>query len=225
MTVQRISVALLARELGIRPNELMAHAKRAGVPRSRVAATFTPAEADRVRAAHDAERKRLRAVRASGPTMPHMPSSVAVRATPCDCCGLDIFTGSRCSVCQGHYFIEGEDSSRRDDRLYDHRRRLAPIYSPALAEVDRYREQTRNALHSREIWRAALVEVMVHHESSDEGCRCGAPHYPCPSVETLERVNRGVARQVEGYLAMSVEEMREELYGNDDWLGAYGDAG
>jgi hypothetical protein len=101
--------------------------------------------------------------------------------------------------------------------LADHHRRVSAARSPSAELVAEYRSKVRSALRTRDTWRAALVEVMVHHEATDEGCLCGAAHYPCPSVETLDKVNRGIARQVECYLSMPVEEMKEALHG-EEWL-------
>ncbi|PZR99102.1 MAG: hypothetical protein DLM67_04535 [Candidatus Nephthysia bennettiae] len=131
----------------------------------------------------------------------------------------------RCSICEEHYFIQGESRHRRDDRLTDHRRRVTVAQSPSAAMLAEYRERVQSALRSRDSWRGALVEVMVHHEASDEGCRCGAPHYPCPSAETLERVNRGIARRVEHYLSLPVEEMERQLYREDSWPDFADDVG
>jgi hypothetical protein len=144
----------------------------------------------------------------------------------CNCCGLEVVAGvQHCSVCQDHFYIPGESRARRDDRLFDHKRRVVPTMSPSARELADARERVASALRSRDAWRSALVQTMVHHEPEDEGCRCGARHYPCPSVETLERINRGIARRVEDYLAMSPEDMKHALDGDDSFPGALDGAG
>jgi hypothetical protein len=75
----------------------------------------------------------------------------------------------------------------------------------------------RAAYRSRDAWRGALVEVMGEHEESPTGCACGAKAFPCLTWRSLERVNRGILQQVEGFLALKDDERDRALYRRDQW--------
>jgi hypothetical protein len=230
MTMNRISVAQLARELGIKPNDVMDRADEVGIALARVAATVTPAQADRIRnrVTEKFEEDQRRADRIAALSARPSPNRTAA-ATPiesCDCCGLVITAGMRrCSICEDHYLVPGEPLSRKEDRLADHARRVPAARNSTTTDSPESRERVASALRTRNAWRAALVEVMLVHAPGDEGCMCGAPHYPCISVATLERVNPRIARNVENYLAMSAEDMRKALYREDDPGRLLSDAG
>jgi hypothetical protein len=83
-----------------------------------------------------------------------------------------------------------------------------------------FEERMRAALHSRDSWRRALVEVALVHEKTDAGCLCGAKVYPCMTMQAIERANRGVARQVEVFCALSDEERGEALGDDYDYYAA-----
>lgn len=230
-----ITVALLAKELHVKPNDVLKSAERVGLHRTRVAALLTPSQADMIR--DEIIGRHLQQVRhlAAAPSPPQRPPAEARADTPapvvpnvgpphaCDCCGLRLKgmpvtdQPSRCEICAGHYAISGEDDQRIRARLADHDRRLRTAYAVTWTREHEAEEKMRGAFHSRDTWRGALVEVMAEHEQSATGCRCGAKVYPCATWKFLERVNRGVLRQVEGFLALKDDERHRKLYRLDHW--------
>lgn len=228
----QISVALLAKELHVKPNDVLEAAERIGLHRTRVAALLTPSQADGIR--DEITGRQLAQVR-SMLTPPARRPAAEVRADSarpgpavgpphaCDCCGLRLpghpvtHQPSRCEICSGHYAISGEDDQRVRMRLMDHERRLRTAYAVTWTREHEAEERMRSAFHSRDKWRGALVELMGEHEESAAGCRCGAKIYPCATWKFLERVNRGILRQVEEFLALKDDERDRRLYQRDHW--------
>lgn len=224
-----ISIALLARELYLRPNAVLKMAEGIGIHRTRVAATLTASQADAVR--EEASRQNL--VQTRRTMLP--PSTVPRAEAPhppefgpphaCDCCGLrlpgrpalDAEEPPRCEICATHYAISGEDAQRVTARLADHDRRLRRAYGITWTKEHEAEEKMRAAYKTRDVWRGALVEVMAEHEESAAGCRCGAKAFPCSTWKYLERVNRGILRQVEEFLALKDDERDRALYRRDHW--------
>lgn len=241
--MERITVAQLAKELGVSLNKIMQLAAKVGIRVTRGAATLSPAQADRVRArANDETQRAARA--ALRPQSPGAPKAIdrvrlAVPApddeprvgppNPCGCCGLNI--GGRrpdddedlpllCPQCAAHYAIEGEDESRVQTRLRDHDVRLRLVYARLWSQMTDTSERLRAALRSRNAWRRVLVEVALLHEENLTGCSCGAKNYPCATVRAIETTNRGIARQVEGFLAMDDDVRDTELGDETPWFAA-----
>jgi hypothetical protein len=124
---------------------------------------------------------------------------------------------ARCDICAEHYAISGEDVARVLVRLQDHDARLRRAYSVTWTREHEAEERMRAAYHSRDTWRGTLVELMGEHEESATGCTCGAKAFPCPTWKYLERANRGILRQVEGFLALKDDERDRALYRRDHW--------
>lgn len=227
-----ITVALLAKELRVKSNDVLKAAERVGLHRTRVAAQLSPGQADMIR--DEITGQQLRQVRqALAPA--RRPPAKAQAETPapvvpeigpphaCDCCGLRLpgmpvaDQPSRCEICASHYAISGEDDERIRARLTDHDRRLRTAYAVTWTREHHAEEKMRGAFHSRDKWRGALVELMGEHEESATGCRCGAKVYPCATWKFLEQVNRGILRQVEEFLALKDDERERRLYRRDHW--------
>ena len=125
MSTERITVALLARELGTKPNELMRVASDAGIRRTRVASTFSPAMASQGRRAFRAsiEDRAVRRLSAQAFTPPIISSSRVKTSRAI----AAVLTRAIHVVlpAQRHYYRQVENyAERRNDRLADHRRRL-----------------------------------------------------------------------------------------------------
>jgi hypothetical protein len=229
-----ITVALLAKELHVKPNDVMKSAERVGLHRTRVAAVLSPSQADMIR--DEITGRHLRQVRrlASPPPVRRPPAEARADAPApvvpeigpphaCECCrlrlpGLPVADQpSRCEICASHYAISGEDDQRVRMRLMDHDRRLRTAYAVTWTREHEAEEKMHGAFHSRDKWRGALVELMGEHEESAAGCRCGAKVYPCATWTFLEKVNRGILRQVEELLALKDDERDRRLYRRDHW--------
>jgi rubrerythrin len=226
-----ISVALLARELHLRPNAVLKMTEGLGIHRTRVAATLTAGQADAVR--EEAVRQNLLQTRRTLPSPPpaarraEAPTERPEVGPPhaCDCCGLrlpgravtDAEEPTRCPICATHYAIAGEDEGRVRARLVDHDARLRRAYAVTWTQEHEAEEKMRAGYHSRDVWRGALVELMAEHEESATGCRCGAKASPCFTWRYLERRNRGLLRQVEVFLALKDDERDRALYRRDHW--------
>lgn len=231
--MERITVGQLAKELGVKHNDVMRVAGEVGMRFTRVAATMTPAQADKVRA-HLASKRKVEqqhaARRLNQPWPPKPAHLTPTRAEPmqgpsnaCSCCGVAIrldpsATVARCRSCGSHYAIEGEDQARLLARLRDHETALLHAYRAEAESAADYEERMRAALRSRNAWRSALVEtVLAHEEVGGGGCRCGAKDFPCFTVNKLEAANRGIARQVETLGAMTDDERDKELNPRGHW--------
>lgn len=227
-TVTVLNVALLARELHVRPNDVLEAAERIGIHLTRVAATLTPTQADVIRAEY--ARRTLHDTRRTLPPPPagvpgvdaHASMSTLGPQHACDCCGLrlpgqPVTEIARCEVCMQHYEVFDEDEARVLARLQDHDRRLRRAYAVTWTREHEAEERMRAAYHSRDTWRGALVELMGEHEESAAGCACGAKAFPCPTWKHLERANRGILHQVEGFLALKDDERDRKLYRRDQW--------
>jgi transposase-like protein len=226
-TTARLNVALLARELRVRPNDVLKTAERIGIHLTRVGALLSNPQADAIRAQymrqslHDVRRTLLPPPAAGVPT--GVPAPPVGPPHACDCCGLHLpgqpvaQEAARCNRCADHYEISGEDDARALARLQDHDRRLRHAYAVTWTREHEAEERMRAAYHSRDTWRGALVELMGEHEESARGCTCGAKAFPCPTWKYLERRNRGILRQVEDFLAMKDDERDRKLYRRDHW--------
>lgn len=236
-----ITVALLARELAVRPNAVLQMATTVGLHITRVGALLTQSQADRIRA-HAAARvaRQVRAAAAPPPPRPGAPRAMATVAAPrpaqptvgpdhaCDCCGMRLqgtppspeeeAEPARCSACAAHFEIEGEDADRVQERLRDHDERLRHAYAVLWTRLRGTEDEKQRGFRSRNSWRGALVEVMEGHEEvGTGGCSCGAKAFPCATWKGLQRANRGVLQQVEDFLAMKDDERDRRLYGRDHW--------
>jgi hypothetical protein len=221
-----LDVALLAKELRVRPNEVLKAAEGVGIHLTRVAARVTPSQADEIRGA--LARKSLQETRAAL-RPPGAPAARREAPEPsfgpphaCDCCGLRIAAQpgadvARCDICAKHHAVSGEDEARVLARLQDHERRLRRAYAVTWTLEHEAEEKMRGAYRSRDAWRGALVEIMGEHEESPTGCTCGAKVFPCLTWRYLERANRGVLQQVEGFLALKDDERDWALYRRDHW--------
>jgi hypothetical protein len=222
----------LARELGVRSNDIFWHAEQVGIKVNRVAANLTPSQVQRIRdritgmQQRTAERQQAAAraqARAQGamPKIDHtLPAGLPDGpTTACACCQLRISSPRTryCEPCGDHYFIKGEDSRRRDSRTADHEERHVRAYRTAWTKAHEYADKMKGALHSRDVWRGALVEVIGEHAPTKDGCACGDKAFPCFTIRSLERINRGIAREVDRFLAMPEDMMRRELYRDDHW--------
>ena len=144
----------------------------------------------------------------------------------CGCCGLelpspDVEEGSqvarRCGFCVQHFEVRGEEQARKVARLEDHELRLRQAYAQEWQRAEDTETERQRFVRSRNSWRGALVEVMGEHEETAAGCKCGAKAFPCATWRSLELANRGVTKQVEGFLAMPDEQRDEALYTRDHW--------
>ncbi len=244
--MEYIPLHALAKELGVRPNDVMRMAGDVGITVVRVASNLSPKQAERIWAYGTAEAKRREkgkaaavaaaaaprsqvTARALGQVAPQVQAAQARRDGPehaCACCGLRVphrTTGGeeepvRCGLCSTHFEVVGEDEVRLLARLRDHDGRLRRAYQSAWTAATDFEERMKAALHSRDSWRGALVEVALAHEEAGAGrCKCGAKAFPCFTLRALESANRGIARQVERFGVMSDEDRERELYRRDHW--------
>jgi hypothetical protein len=231
--MDRLTVGQLAKELGVKHNDVMKLASEVGMRFTRVAATLTPNQADRVRAhlagKRKAEEQRMTR-RLSQPPPPRRSAPAPIREEPvpgppnaCSCCGIAIRVGptttvARCRSCSDHYAIEGEDEARVLDRLRDHEAAMLHAYRAEADAAGEFEGRMKAALRSRDSWRGALVETaLAHEELGTGGCRCGAREFPCFTLNKLEATNRGIARRVETFGAMTDDERDAELYPLGHW--------
>ncbi len=121
-----------------------------------------------------------------------------------------------CPRCQLHFPVAGEAPERELARLRDHDQRLRPGYAVAWNFQSQYHDRMKSALHSRDNWKAALAEVLLaHEEAADGNCKvCHEKEFPCSTWRKLERVNRGIHREVETLAALDDDELSRELYGD-----------
>jgi hypothetical protein len=229
--VTTIHVFELAKELGKSSREIVnaAHALTYSNIVS-ASARLKPEVADAIRRLvkqerEDRERRLARIpaplARESGsPPVPHRDA----RSAECSCCSLR-FTyvpaigrdvPERCPACAGHYEILGEDSGRALARAQDHEKTLRTVWEFAARKANDYEQRMKGALRSRDGWKAALVEVMLAHDQSKDGCTCGAKVYPCFTVKKLEEANPGIARRVEFLGTLNDKDRNRELYRDDD---------
>lgn len=206
----------LARELGVKSVHLLACARELGLPVRRVAAKLTKSQVEQLRRAHAAGQvKKPQRPKFTPP--PHVDPD---QSSTCECCELR-FThkasedSSVCPKCREHYEISNETPERVISRLESHIERWRELRERAVSVAERCRDQTGSALHARDVWRRALVEVAVAHETMPNGaCCCGSGKYPCVTRRVLEESNRGIARQVEKFEALREEDLMEFLLGN-----------
>jgi hypothetical protein len=240
LTMEWITVAVLAKELGVPIREVTAKAQSIGIHRTRGAARLRPQEADAIRRAlRDRQPARLHSVTRGGaavsPPAPTITRDAAAwtRRIECECCGLPfLFDGSRithdrpaptrCPNCVEHYAIKGEDHARVLLRHRDHETRLRHAFGLAAKRATEYEEGMKAALRTRDNWRATHVEVMLAHEKSPDGsCSCAAKSYPCFTVKTAEAVNIGIAREVERFGTMTDEARHRALHPHEEnWRDA-----
>jgi hypothetical protein len=236
--MQHITVAELAKELGVSQNAVMLLARKVEVTVTRGASKLALRQADRVRArardeAAHAAKAALRPLPGLSKRAPvgAAPATEQVRvgpATPCSCCGLNIGRRQRdaedelplCEQCMPHYAIAGEGDARSLARLQDHDRRLRLVYAQLWSRVTDLDDRLHAALRSRNSWRRVLVEVAACHEETPTGCSCGAKSFPCMTRKKIEQVNRGIARQIEDYLTLDDDELAAELGDDRPWSAA-----
>jgi hypothetical protein len=226
---------VLAKELDLTLNGLFRVAKRAGVPITRGGALVSEGQVGKIRnqlLAEEVPRATPRPTRGpatrAGRRFAVMP--VAVAASPavtaeaqrppgsCNCCGLSLSrlaqgrpgVVANCRECLDHAETPGESTERLLERLHAHERRLLEAYLQERAERLDRDERMRAALTSRDSWRDTLVAVMDGHESRAGSCRCGAKKFPCSTWQTLEKVNKGVTRQVERILSQPDDDPTED---------------
>ena len=231
--MERITVGLLAKELGLKPNDIFRLARDEKLNLTRVAATMPRKHADQIRARHATELKAAEQRTTRRITAPWPPPSAKLAPTKeepvpgpsnaCSCCGIAIRIDptaavTRCRACGSHYAIEGEDDARVLARLRDHESALLHAYRVEAEEAADFEQRMKGALRSRDSWRGALVETMLAHEQvAAGGCRCGSREFPCFTVNKLEAVNRGITRQVETFGAMTDKDRDAALYRRDHW--------
>lgn len=243
--MEYIPVHTLAKELGVRPNEIMSMGSEVGIRVVRVASKLSPSQAEQIRRHAAVEAQRRERAKSAAPAVSPRPSKPAralgqaaahapARPIPsdgpehaCSCCGLHVpaspswSTGDepiRCPACAVHFEVPGEDQARLLARLQDHDARLGRAYLAAWTAAADFENRMKAALHSRDSWRGALVEVALAHDEAGSGrCKCGAKTFPCFTLKALEQANRGIARQVERFGTMSDEDRERELYRYDHW--------
>ncbi len=231
------TVALLARECNVKPNDVIAAAQRAGIPVSRVAAQLTESQAIKIRAG-----LRTRPPKTSHSF--HPPTSVRsgtisgafirpVR-TPltgpdeCSCCGLRITPGDAsdlylplsncCRRCEDHYEVDGEPMSRKVTRLAEHEARIRAARADALKAAALARDQRAYAFDSRDRYRRVLVELLKLHQEKEDKlicAECGEP-YPCAIWASLRlrSINRGIYDRIA--LLVALDDNEDEGHGDGD---------
>lgn len=239
-----VAVAVLAGELGLKLNEVYKIANTLGISAKRGAALLAPSQAQRIRAYAEAQK-----ATASVSAVPRQRAAVAAQGVvapakvvasvpqpeargpehPCACCGLNMGkprevwlddTPRRCAECATHFEVAGEEEAQVLRRLRDHEERLRRAYRETWEKADEYQRKMRGAYKTRDSWRAALVEtILPHDENAGGGCKCGAKKFPCLTIKTLEASNRGIAKNVDEYCALSDEERELFLWpsGVDDY--------
>jgi len=223
---QRLRVFELARELGVTILVIIQVAERLRLPVRRGVAELTPRQEQLIR--NEVERggwrnRKHRTEEEPKPTYNAVPS---LRHSTCDCCGF-LFTyvsweqPEWCEHCAGHFETESEPADRTIARLKDHEQRVREWYLAAKSKATEYETRMKSAYESRQKWKAALVEIAIGHEPTDDGrCLCGAKEYPCATVRLLEYANKGISRQVERLAALPREELDRELYREEPWRNA-----
>jgi hypothetical protein len=142
----------------------------------------------------------------------------------CACCGIryprphDDRAQQYCPRCRAHYSTEGEQPDRELARLRDHEQRLRQGYAAAWHHQGHFEGRMKSAMHSRDRWKAALAEVVLTHEETEDGsCKaCHEQTFPCGTWRKLEEANRGIHRKVEALWGLPEDELERALYGDDD---------
>jgi hypothetical protein len=180
-------------------------------------ANLTVKQVEAVRRKFQVDRPRVRS--AAVVKAPPPPRSWTV-TVDCCCCHLreeqTLTTeddGSRkpCNECADHFEIEGENAGRVRAREASHSQLLRRRWEAEMALTEDLRNRMRMGYASRDRWKAALVRVILAHEATGTGCRCGAKSFPCSTVHRLEEVNKGIAREVERLGTLSEEDLQMEL--------------
>lgn len=151
------------------------------------------------------------------------PTKRPARARPvnltCNCCALpfqaQVVEGdpipARCGACGEHADLNAELQ-----RLADHLTWTRRYLDRVRAKADDLAHAKDEAFDSRNTWRRATVELMLHHcpLDTDESthCACGEPT-PCTTRRLLVSVNPGIASQVERFEAMHDAQRASELSG------------
>lgn len=222
---QRVRVFELARELGVSILVVIQVAERLKLPVRRGAAELTPRQEQLIRAEVDRGGWKDRTRRSETEPAPTYWSAPSVRYPTCECCGFRFVHYTppsepppQCEHCTEHYEIEGESTDRVIARLEDHEQRARDRYLAASSKATEYEGRMKAAYESRQKWKAALVEIAVGHEQTDDGkCLCGAKESPCTTLRFLEYANKGIARQVERLAALPREALNHELYRDEPW--------
>jgi hypothetical protein len=226
--VRYVTVAELAKECGVRLNDVLDTARELRIPASRGAAKLHEGHANRIRGALRTRPPRTsHLVARSAPPLrpmgmlPPVPIQVPrVLSGECECCGLRIIERATgflpldcCRRCAEHYPVQGEPTSRQIDRLSEHEARLRAARSAALEAVEIAKYQRSRAFESRDKYRRVLVDLLKPHEEHDSkpNCvKCGQP-FPCPTWSALRSINVGIHNRVRELVALD-----EDDYGDED---------
>lgn len=216
-------VPALAKELGVRINDILDCAHEIGLPIRRGAARLTAAQANRLREEREAGRLTRRSSSSRPQYSPPPPKPPPTDVFKCSCCGFrfshdaDGDLPEHCSVCVRHYPKPNEPDSRAIERLTEHDGRWRQRVDFASKKATEYENRMRSALRSRDTWKRVLVEIVVAHEPlGDGGCCCGAANFPCVTRRQLEDSNKGIAREIEKLESLGEEELSRFLHGDDD---------
>ncbi len=231
---ERITVAALAKELGLGQQEIYKQLIELGLSARKMSATLPAVQADKIRehnvsqrAAHTRrlrqwEQQRAKQKKAGTMTPSEPVQRQASQANVCQCCERRWLCRSPadeaeplCISCRSHYAKDAEEIERTLARETSHARLYRDDREKAHKQVaDSYKEKA-DAYAARNRWRAALVRVVLDHEPLDDGsgeCWCGGI-YPCRTWQRLEQVNKGLHRQVEQLAALPPGELENELDG------------
>lgn len=114
----------------------------------------------------------------------------------------------------------GEEPGRREARLEAHvvelRRRvdvMVRAQRTSEAKIARLHDQLDHdaiarAYESRDKWRDALLFVVEEHERRAGRCSCGSA-WPCLTIKSLDRTNKGIARSIEETLLAKDREVSD----------------
>jgi len=222
---QRMRVFELASELGVRLPVIIHIAEDLGLPVRRGVAQLTPRQETLIRDEFSRGTWKDQGQRRKDSREPSRPQD-ALRYAKCECCELTFTYGDSnglerprwCQDCADHYQTADETSERAIARYANHEQATRARWQYASQRATEYASRMKMAFESRQKWKAALVEIALGHELTNEGnCACGASESPCATIRMLEYANRGIARQVERLTSLSREELERELYADEPW--------
>ena len=83
----------------------------------------------------------------------------------------------------------------------------------ANEDDDANARKLRNLRSDRNLWRWRLAAHTINHMIEDVTgkCRECGQAAPCDTKRSLTRINKGIAREIERYAALSDEELADEL--------------
>lgn len=221
----KIAVADLAGQLGLKSADVIAFAKSQGMQLNRAAALLTAVQEKTLRDAYADGRMSRRYV---PPRQQRREDPTSAKHTRCECCALpavymsDHLRPKWCDECLDHYPHHAESDDRVIRRLGDHADSFKTKMAAAARRSAQNKAQADRGYRSRDLWRRTLVEMALAHEAGPDGkCVCGGGKFPCVSRRVLVTSNLGIAKQIERLEGLPEEDFLKVLYGEmpgfEDW--------